>query len=202
MGRSAKRTGIAGSRSNGFSILEMVVSLAVLFILTAIAIPSLMQSLRAYQLNDVASRLADILKFTRFEAVRRNTSVPAQIQQFPPDWVVWADPDRDGTLDAAEKQILITGIATLLPAGGSPGLPGPASITATLGASGPLTTLSGANGSVLFDARGALSPLKAYVFYVGSATHPEYGFRAVILLPSGNTQIWAASPGGTWRQIS
>jgi type IV fimbrial biogenesis protein FimT len=201
LGRSAKRAGIAGSLSNGFSILELVVSLAVLFILTAIAIPSLMQSLRSYQLNDVASRLADIVKFTRFEAVRRNAVVPVQIKSFPPDWVVWADADQDGNLDAAEKQILITGIFTLLPAGGSPGLPSPASFTG-LGASGALTPLSGANGSVLFDARGALSPLSAYVFYVGSAAHPEFGFRAVILLPSGSTQIWAASPGGTWRQIS
>jgi hypothetical protein len=40
------------------------------------------------------------------------------------------------------------------------------------------------------------------VFYIGSSTDPEFGFRAVILLPSGSTQIWTAPNGGTWQQIS
>jgi len=57
----------------GFSMVELTVSMTVLMILTAIAIPSLMRSFRTYQLNDVAARLSDILKFTRFEAVRRNS---------------------------------------------------------------------------------------------------------------------------------
>ncbi len=56
-------------------MVELAVSLTVLLILTAIAIPSLMRSLRTYQLNDAAARLSDMLKFTRFEAVRRNTQV-------------------------------------------------------------------------------------------------------------------------------
>jgi len=43
--------------------------------------------------------------------------------------------------------------------------------------------------------------LAAYVLYVGSATNPEFGYRAVILLPSGATQIWTAPKGGTWQRI-
>ena len=56
------------SRIAGFSMVELAVSLTVLLILTAIAIPSLMRSFRTYQLNDAAARLSDMLKFTRFEA--------------------------------------------------------------------------------------------------------------------------------------
>ena len=47
-------------------MVELSVSMTVMLILTAIAIPSLMRSFRTYQLNDAASRLADQLKFTRF----------------------------------------------------------------------------------------------------------------------------------------
>jgi len=180
-------------------MVELAVSLTVLLILTAIAIPSLMYSFRTYQLNDTASRLSDMLKFTRFEAVRRNTTVPLQIQQFGNDWSVWADSDKDGILDPTEKQILITGVVTLLPSGTPPSS---ASILAKLGATTSLdASKSGAAGSLTFDARGAVSPLAAYVLYLGSATNPEFGYRAVILLPSGATQIWTAPNGGTWQQI-
>jgi len=197
--KSAPRSRTRRSRIAGFSMVELAVSLTVLLILTAIAIPSLMYSFRTYQLNDTASRLSDMLKFTRFEAVRRNTTVPLQIQQFGNDWSVWADSDKDGILDPTEKQILITGVVTLLPSGTPPSS---ASILAKLGATTSLdASKSGAAGSLTFDARGAVSPLAAYVFYLGSATNPEFGYRAVILLPSGATQIWTAPNGGTWQQI-
>ena len=193
----------------GFSMIELVVSMCILAVLTGIAIPSLMQSLRTYQLNDMASRLADIVKFTRFEAVRQNTQLNLQITQNGTDWRVWTDElkaGNGGPLDPSDKQLLVNGFATLLPAGGGP--PAPNAITAQLGVAG-LTVLSGANNSVTFDARGAIragigGPVAntVYVIYVGSAIAPEFGYRAVVLLPSGSTQIWTASAGGQWQQIS
>lgn len=178
---------------------ELAVSMAVMLILTAIAIPSLMRSFRTYQLNDAASRLSDMLKFTRFEAVRRNKSVSLRILQNGLDWDVWADSNGDTVMDPTEKQMLVTGFVTLLPAAG---LPSSATITATLGAVTVLdASRSGANGFISFDARGAVSPLAAYVLYLGSAANPEFGYRAVILLPSGAVQIWTAPAGGTWQRI-
>jgi len=191
------------SRIAGFSMVELLVSLAVLLILTAIAIPSLMRSFRTYQLNDAASRLADMLKFTRFEAVRRNKQVCFLMQQSGSTWIIGTDSNCTGTLDANRRQEVIAGFATLLPAGTAPS---PTAISAALsGAS--LTTESGSNGSVVFDARGAIRvggtvSSSVFVFYVGSAADPEFGYRAVILLPGGSTQIWTAPSGGTWQQLS
>jgi Tfp pilus assembly protein PilE len=206
--KSAPNPRTRRSRIAGFSMVELAVSLTVLLILTAIAIPSLTRSFRTYQLNDAAARLSDLLKFTRFEAVRRNTAVTLQIKQTGNSWTVWTDSNNNGNVDPTEKQLLIAGFATLLPAGGSPGPPSSASITAVLcqaASSCPaatLTTLSGANNSVSFDARGAVSPLAADVLYLGSAANPGFGYRAVVLLPSGATQIWTAPAGGTWQRLS
>jgi len=186
-------------RSRGFSIVELVVSLCVMLILTAIAIPSLMQSFRTYQLNDAAARLSDLFKFTRFEAVRRNTAVTLRIQQSGLNWIAWTDSNNNGTVDPTEKQVMITGFATLLPSGGLPSL---GSITPKLGPVTTLTVISGSNTAVSFDARGAVTPLAADVLYVGSTTNPEYGYRAVILLPSGATQIWTAPAAGPWQRLS
>jgi type IV fimbrial biogenesis protein FimT len=186
------------SRIGGFSMVELAISMTVLLILTAIAIPSLMRSFRTYQLNDAASRLSDMLKFTRFEAVRRNKPINFLMQASGTGWLVGADSNNNGLIDAIEKQQLISGVVTLLPAGAPPSS---SSILAKLGATGSLTTVSGTAGTVTFDARGAVSPLGAYVFYVGSATNPEFGYRAVILLPSGATQIWTAPLGGPWQRV-
>ncbi len=201
MYKSAPNPRTRGSRIGGFSMVELAVSLSVMLILTAIAIPSLVRSIRVYQFNDAAARVSDMLKFTRFEAVRRNKQINFLVRASGTDWLVGTDSDGSGTIDATEKQQLISGFVTLLPAGGSPGPPSPGSITATLGASSTLTTLSGAAGSVTFDARGAVSPLAAYVLYLGNATDPEFGYRAVILLPSGATQIWTAPSGGPWQRV-
>jgi len=179
-------------------MVELAVSLSVALILTAVAIPSIMRSLRTYQLNDAAARLSDELKFTRFEAVRRNTQINCQIKQFGTDWIVWTDSNNDVTVDPTEKQILISGFVTLLPAGAPPNS---STITSKLGANSTLTTLSGANSTVTFDARGAVLSLTADAFYLGSAANPDLGYRAVILLPSGAVQIWTAPAGGTWQRI-
>jgi Tfp pilus assembly protein FimT len=184
--------------AGGFSMVELAVSLTVLLILTAIAIPSLMRSFRTYQLNDAASRLADMLKFTRFEAVRRNTPVTFVMQASGNGWLVGTDSNGNGSIDATEKQMLIAGFVTLLPAGSPPST---SSITAKLGYYTTLTTLSGAANSVTFDARGAVTGLTADVFYVGSLVEPEFGYRAVVLLPSGAVQIWTAPASGTWQRV-
>ena len=196
------------SRIAGFSMVELTVSMTVLMILTAIAIPSLMRSFRTYQLNDVAARLSDILKFTRFEAVRRNSLEYCQFNNpSAPGWVVWTTSSNTSASPlATEKQILIAGFATLLPAGGPPS---PGAIATALGVSVSTlnaNTLSGSTGKVTFDARGAIRvggsvSNSVFVFYIGSSTNPEFGYRAVIQLPSGSTQVWTAPNGGSWQQV-
>jgi hypothetical protein len=185
-------------------MVELAVSLTVLLILTAIAIPSLMRAFRTYQLNDAAARFSDMLKFTRFEAVRRNRQVCFLMQQNAYAWTIGTDSTCGGTLDTNGKQQVITGFATILPSSQS-GLPGQGPICSLFKSSVGclIDTLSGVNGgAVTFDPRGAVSGLVAYVFYVGSSADPEFGYRAVVLLPSGSTQIWTAQSGGTWQQVA
>lgn len=202
MHKSAPNPRTRRSRIGGFSMVELAVSMTVLLILSAIAIPSLMHSVRTYQLNSVAGSVSDILKFTRFEAVRRNKTVPLQLQQFGNDWVAWADLDNDGNVDPTEKQVRISGFVTLLTGGGPPP---PTAITNALNV-GALTPTP-VNPPLQFDARGAVRvnntlTANVYVFYVGGRANPdEFGYRAVILLPSGATQIWLAPAGGPWVRI-
>jgi prepilin-type N-terminal cleavage/methylation domain-containing protein len=190
--------------NHGFSMVEMVVSVAVLLVLAAISLPSLTRAFASYQLSDAAARLAGTLKFARYEAIRLNKPVDCEIQQSGTGWLAYADTNRNGVADPGETQDAITAQVTLLPAGG--GLPDPSPIAAALGASGlALTSISGANAMITFDARGAVTTgngANVYVLYLGNGTGSDLGYRAVVVLPSGMVHVWTASSGGAWQQVS
>jgi prepilin-type N-terminal cleavage/methylation domain-containing protein len=192
------------NRGKGFSLVEMVVSLAVLLILSAIAIPTLMRSYRSYLLGDAAARVAGIMKFTRFEAIRKNTKISCQVKLVGTNWILWTDTNGNGNPDSTEAQVVITGIVNLIPSGS---VPSSAPIVAALGSASPgLSTLSGSNNFVTYDQRGAVnfganSPA-VYVFFLGNATIPDLGARAVVLLPSGIVQTWTVGAGNSWTRVN
>lgn len=206
---SAKFVPLRRSPRNGFSLVELVLSLAVLLVITTLAIPVVVRSLQTYQLNATASQLAGMLKFTKFDAIRQNTTVSCQIQQINGVWVVWADSNGDLIPDGAEPQMVISGSNTLLP---SSSVPSPSPITATLGpgfSSLSWTVLSGSNGSIMYDQRGVVvsyagGPVSAtvYALYLGNPNDPNSGYRAIITLPSGAVQVWTSSSAGNWQRVS
>src|ERR1700675_3615754 len=95
-----------GSPRNGFSLVELVLSLAVLLVITTLAIPVVVRSLQVYQLNSIASQLAGMLKFAKFDAIRQNTPVSCQIQwkSSGANWLVWVDSNGNTLPDGAEPQ--------------------------------------------------------------------------------------------------
>jgi prepilin-type N-terminal cleavage/methylation domain-containing protein len=199
------------SPRNGFSLVELVLSLAVLLVITTLAIPVVVRSLQTYQLNSTASQLAGMLKFTKFDAIRQNTHVSFQIVQSGTNWIVWADSNGDNIPDGAEPQMVIpiAGNDTLLP---QSSVPSPSPIAATLGSGGntlPWTVQSGSNASVMFDQRGVVVSgaggavvSTVYALYLGNPNDPNAGYRAVITLPSGAVQVWTSSSAGNWQRVS
>jgi Tfp pilus assembly protein FimT len=180
----------------------LVVTLAVLMVLAAIAVPSLSRVFAIYQLNDSAARLAGVLKFTRYEAIRLDKPISGRVLASGTDWMVFADTNGNGVADPTETIDLITGTVTLLPAGG---MPDTSPITSSLGNSLlVLTSISAMNATLTFDARGAVlsgSGGNVYVLYLGNPANTAIGYRAVVVLPSGVVQVWSSS-SGTWQQVS
>ena len=56
----------------GFSLLEMLVVVAILITIMAIAAPSLMRSVASYRLESNARAVSSLIQRARFEAMRRN----------------------------------------------------------------------------------------------------------------------------------
>ena len=57
---------------NGFSLLEMLVVVAILITVMAIAAPSLLRAINSYRLESNARGVSGLIQRTRFEAMRRN----------------------------------------------------------------------------------------------------------------------------------
>jgi prepilin-type N-terminal cleavage/methylation domain-containing protein len=189
-------------RDSGFSLTELVVAMAVAMVLMAVGLPYFLRAYRAYQLSNAATQMADILRLTRYEAIRLNKIVDCVIQ-----------PDVDPTKTRASMTdvngnhptgmsalvILLGSGGNLVDAGSVAGA-GSLPAAAALGATTP-TAVPPAGGTVQFDARGAVATGNVTVFYLNAPGSPESGFRAVLLMPAGSIQIWAGDSGGTWRQL-
>lgn len=178
----------------GYSVVELLVSMAIISTLSAIAVPSLVRTYRAYQMDDAASQVASQLKFTRYEAIRRNNVMTCVDKTQNGYLTMFTDYNGDGTAQASEKQIVFSGRATLVDAAS---VPSSAALTAVVSA-GTLTTMSPTNGTITFDGRGAKSTAGVTVYWVGNA---NYGWRAVTVMPSGSVQVWSYATG-TWAQVS
>ena len=208
IGRMAMRT--SGSRNEkrgqtGFSMLELVVVVAVIMTITAIALPFLFQAYGTYQLNDAANQVAGIMKFTRYEAIRTNAVVSAQIRQITTGRAqtnIWTDSNGDGTEQNTEKQVLLDDNVVLDSANVPPST---AALATAVGVTSlSAVTFSSSAGSVSFDQRGALSPSAVKVLYVGNSARQMYGYRAIVIFPSGSIQMWTADATASagWQQVN
>jgi type IV fimbrial biogenesis protein FimT len=189
-------------REAAFSLTELVVALAIALILAGIGLPSFLRAYHTYQLTNAAQQVADILRLTRYEAIRLNTQVNCLIQTSTSDSTmtnVWADSNRNNAIDPGEKTVLLQSFGNLVSAGavsGASALPAAANLGVT-----PVNP-SSTNGSVSFDARGAVIPTGTVsVLYVANTNIPDPGYRAVILLPAGSIQIWTSDGSGNWQQL-
>jgi len=192
----------ARKQQYGYSIVELLISLAIISIFSALAAPRLIGTYRSYQMDDAASQVAAQIKFTRYEAIRRNNVTlclnSAQAAQGGLLTMYTRDIKApNDNVQPNEKQIVFAAnaVATLVAVGA---VPNSGSLAAAVNA-GPLTTVDPANGSITFDGRGAkTAPAGGSVYWVGNAV---YGWRAVTVLPSGSVQVWSTATS-TWRQLS
>lgn len=201
-GRRTESHGKTG-RASGFSLTELVVALAVGLILMGIALPSFLRAYRSYQLSNAATQISDILRLTRYEAIRLNKPINCVFQ---PDTI---DPTMtrasltdilgNALTGLSAKMILLGSAGNIVDSGAVPGaaaLPAAAALGATVPVSVPA-----AGKTLQFDARGALNPRNVNVFFLNSPSSPDAGYRAVLLMPAGSIQIWTGDTAGNWQQM-
>jgi prepilin-type N-terminal cleavage/methylation domain-containing protein len=190
-------------RRAGFSLIELVVALLVAVILLSVALPMFLRAYRSYQLTNAARQMADILRLTRYQAIRLNAQANCVIQPFPADTTMLSasmtDAHGNPLTGLGATTVLLGSYGSLVSAGSVPGA-GVFPAQAGLNGTTPVGMAPG-GGTVQFDARGAvIAPATVSAFYMASAAAPDAGYRAVLLMPSGAIQIWSTDSSGNWQE--
>ena len=112
----------------GFTLIEMMVTLAIAAVLMMVAVPSFVAFQRNSELTSVANNLVGAMNTARTESMKRNMNVyvgPTTGTDWSAGWQVFVDVDRDGAFSTGDVVVITY-----------PALPGYITATATSDAAG------------------------------------------------------------------
>jgi len=100
-------------QSTGFTLLELMVTIVIMAILLALALPSFQSSLRSNRVATGTNELLASLSLARSEGIRstRGGGVCSSADgatcggDWDSGWIVWTEVDGDGVLDAGETVV-------------------------------------------------------------------------------------------------
>lgn len=164
------------SRVRGFTLVELMVTIAVAAILMAIAAPSFTSLINSNRLTSSANEMVATLQAARMEAVRLNTTVNVCTDCGGNSVVAFVDANGDGNVDADEP----IRIATINPA-------------VQLGGGTDLVFTSSGFGYKADDANGTL--LATTFRFCMPTTKPAENVR-VVTVASGSRISTSSEDGG------
>ena len=181
------------SRISGYSLVEMMMTLAIALILLSVALPMMVGAIQGYRLNAAAQQVSNFVDLARYTAIRNNKTVIVQSGVIAGRVTLYMDFNGNSQPDANEPRIILPGdiaIAngdSLLPARG------------TLG----LRTLQDFTTQLTFDSRGVLNfaggiAPTSYFLALGFSNQVSSGYRAVTITPMGQTKMWKGPASGAW----
>ena len=186
--RGKCRYGIAG-----YSLVEMMMTLAIGLIMVAVALPTLVGAIQSYRLNSVSQQVANLIELTRYSAIHRNAVMSLQMKAMGDGTYFFVDLNGNTNPDANEPTFILPSDMKLAasqcpqPDSSIPGL---------------ASTQNFAN-QITFDYRGTVnfspgSQIHTYFLALGYTSQAQYGCRAITVTPMGQTKVWKAPDNGNW----
>ncbi|MFY8350268.1 pilus assembly FimT family protein [Pseudoalteromonas sp. SSM20] len=96
---------------NGYTLIELAVVSSIVGVLSTVAIPSMITSIKSDRLVATANQLTSTFKFARSEAVKRETDV--QLVASGGDWLVQLDGETIMTFSSNYSSVSVNGLANM-----------------------------------------------------------------------------------------
>ncbi|MBK8535774.1 MAG: GspH/FimT family pseudopilin [Candidatus Competibacteraceae bacterium] len=110
------------NRQRGFTLIELIITVAIAAILLAIGVPSFQEMMRNNRVAAHTNDLLSSLNLARSEAIKRGVRVSlckssdglscATTGDWTQGWIVFVDTDNDATVDAGENILRVHGALT------------------------------------------------------------------------------------------
>jgi Tfp pilus assembly protein FimT len=195
-------------REAGFSLVELIVVVAIAIIVMAIAVPAVKRTVTSYQLDASSRAVASMLQTVRSAAVKNETPYYAQFNGAAGPNVVFAESAAqlnanavyDPTIDPATS---ING-NIVFPAGAPPAH---AQLETAMGVSAGTIVRTG--GPISFNSRGipclqngtawqcTTTPPVAFEWFMQNSMSGTWA--AITVSPAGRIKSWRMSGNGVWQ---
>jgi Tfp pilus assembly protein FimT len=169
---------------SGFSLVELTVVSVILIIISAIAIPNIMQANRNYQLDGAGHSVASLLQQARMQAVKNNLP---QYAQYTAGGLAFVNDGSTTTYAVGNPDVALAGTLTFNAAPTA----NHSQLDAFIGGTSPQV-----GGTIGFNARGlpctangntCPSGSTGFEWFVQNANN---GWEAVTVTPSGRIKSW------------
>jgi prepilin-type N-terminal cleavage/methylation domain-containing protein len=191
----------------GFSLLELLIVVAILVTIAAITVPRAMSTISDIKMRYVAQNLSGLLQSARMQAVRKNTFYMVQPTTLTSgDAAYYAHAKGDAY--ASGDPVLPIGEGITVHIGTGSGAPNEGTITCGVGC-----TFNPGADDPSFNARGLpcigvaggsscpQNPGQGFVLFVSKpAITGSTNWAAVVITASGHIQIWTCDGNGNWIQ--
>lgn len=194
-------------KDRGFSLLELMISVAIIMILAGFTVPRVMNTITDIKLRYVASDLGGLLQQARMQAVRKNTWYAVQQTVLPSGDNAFYAHIKGNAYTAGDPALPLATLETghIGPGSGAPNegfFTGGQGFAINPGADNPSFN---ARGLPCFAVANAAScPQNAGLGFAIFLSKPLFSgnlaWAAVIVTPSGHTQVWTYDNVGTWIQ--
>ena len=191
-------------------MLEMLVTVSIILIVAAIAVPNIMQAMRAVQLRTTAGDLASLIQQARIMAAKNNATYPIRYTTIGGTQVAYIDVNLRGGYNAGEPTMYFT--AHVNPAAGAPTGTGGQPAAYTLAGDTGVGSYDNTN-TLAFSPRGlpcnydtstipptCTTPAAKYFVYYLTQNRPvgPQAWGAVLATKSGRSKVITWS-GASWN---
>ncbi len=183
MQRRTMRHRTAPKGREGFSLIEMMIVVAVLMILAAVFSPLISNAVSGIKLRYSATDLSGLIQKARIEAARKNTFYSIEQTTLSAGVVAYyVDLGKNNTFASGDPLVELGDQVTLDSSGGLP----------KFNARGLPCLLSGGTCPQI--------PGQGFIYFLSRNTALSTSWASVVVTPSGRVQVWSYD-GTNWIQI-